>query len=523
MSVSFPTPQNFVYSNFKGIRTRNGINTGGTMSATVCQNIDFIPNTVGTDIQMRSTLGNVLVAQYPGFSLVKAFESIQDGVRHCIVYAENKEKGIVLEYSYTTTVFYQLIDNLTVTGQANGITMNDTAYDVFVITNGIEYYSINFAVDPITQEIKPVYDGKPLTGLSLAEKDGSLVIGQLNGGGVLMGSRQGDIYDWDYAVTADDKTKPWYQLFGKGITAVVPFIDGLLVFTKDDSTLLTGNPADLTSFVRYDATIGGCMSFESWVYHDKYLFFYDDVQKNMYYYTQIDTGQKILGEPIAVEVQKYFDGIKKMQLVSYIGENRSEIWVLTDKFKLIYDYYVGEWSERVCQDINSYFVYDNAVYSTTPDGKILKEKEGDYNCEFDGVFYPSIYTMQTINLGSYSNMKEMEMQPIFTVTDNFENKFWVECIIDGKKTKSKYVQMFSKGGVWGDDKDTLAVPASEKFDTATFASENDSITHQVKGKFISNWYYLQFIIRTEELGQDFNIMAMELKGITQETDTTGRK
>jgi hypothetical protein len=222
-------------------------------------------------------------------------------------------------------------------------------------------------------------------------------------------------------------------------------------------------------------------------------------------------------------VQKYFDGIKKMQLVGYIGENRSEIWVLTDKFKLIYDYYVGEWSERVCQDITSYFVYDNAVYSTTPDGKILKEKEGDYNCEFDGVFYPSIYTMQTINLGSYSNMKEMEMQPIFTVTDNFENRFWVECIIDGKKTKSKYVQMFSKGGVWGDDKDTLAVPASEKFDTATFASENDSITHQVKGKFISNWYYLQFTIRTEELGQDFNIMAMELKGITQETDTTGRK
>ena len=39
MVTSFPTPQGFVYSNFKGIRTRNGINTGGTMSATVCQNI----------------------------------------------------------------------------------------------------------------------------------------------------------------------------------------------------------------------------------------------------------------------------------------------------------------------------------------------------------------------------------------------------------------------------------------------------------------------------------------------------
>ncbi len=521
--VTFPTPANFVYSNFKGIRTRNGINSGGVMSATVCQNIDFVPNTVGTDIQIRSTLGNKLVAQYPDYSLIKGFESVQDRTKHCLLYAENSEKGMLLEYKFESDTFEIIQDDLLVTGQANGITMNDTAYDVFVFTNGLDYYSVNFATTPITQVINPVYNDQRVTGLALAEREGSLVIGQYDGFGLVIGSKQGDIYDWDYAQTADDKTKAWYQLFGKGITAVVSYIDGLLAFTKDDSTLMTGNPADLSTFARYDASIGGCMSFESWLYHDKYLFFYDDTQKNLYYYTQINTGQKILGEPVATEVQKYFDGLNKLQLVGYIGENRNEIWLLSDKFKLVYDYFVGEWSERVCQDINSYFVYDNAVYSTTPDGKLLREKDGDYNGEFDGVFYPSIYSMQTINLGSYSNMKEMEMQPLFTVTDNFENKFWVDCVIDGKKTKSKFVQMFSKGAVWGDDTDPVNVPSNQQFDVATFASDDDSITHQVKGKFISNWYYLQFTIRTEELGQDFNIMALELKGITEETDTIGRK
>lgn len=518
--VTFPTPQSFVYSNFKGIRTRNGVNTGGAISAIVCQNVDFIPNTVGSDIQIKSTRGNTLLAQYPDFSLIKGFETVQDGVKHHLVYAENEEKGILLEYIAFEDRFEVIQDNLLVTGQANGITMKDTAYDVFIFTNGKDYYSVNFAATPITQVINPVYEGKQLTGLSLCEKDGALVIGSEEFA-IVMGSRQGDIYDWDYVETADDKTKPWFYPFGKGVTAVVPYIGGLLVFTADDSTLLTGNPADLASFERSDSSLGGCMSFESWCQHDKYIFFYDNNQKNIYYYTQIDTGQKILGEPIAPEVQKYFDDVKRLQFTGYVGENRNEIWILSDKFKLIYDYFIGEWSERVCQDISSYYVYDNAVYSTTPDGKILKEKESLDSCKFEEEFYPAVYTMQTINLGSYSNMKEMEMQPLFTVSDNNDNEFWVDCLIDGKKTKSKKVQMIVNGGVWGDDSDEIFPEC--QFDVSIFSSGSDHITHQLKGKFVSNWYYLQFTVRTEELGQEFEILAMELKGITVETDTIGRK
>ena len=699
--VTFPTPQSYTYSNFKGIRIRNGVNTGGAISAIVCQNVDFVPNTVGSDTQIKSTKGNVLVTQYPNYSIIKGFETVQDGQRYHLVYVEtngyskeefdlskftvvgsptitndgiasgfstnansvirtstinfgnnfilllefnsgdlanngdvvytaglmsisilstgkmryglssngtnfdilnNKEgslilnantnyllkitfdgnkysmfingvldkevtsnlvltndkylqlggvtnvttykfhgsidlkqlsitvdgkevfkgtktveypeKGMLLRYITYDNTFEVLIDNLLVTGKANGITMKDTAYDVFVFTNGKDYYSVNFSTTPITRVINPLYDGKKVTGLALAEKDGSLVIGQEEGFGIVIGSRQGDIYDWDYAVTADDKTKPWYQLFGKGVTAIVPYIGGLLVFTADDSTMLSGNPADLTSFEREDSSLGGCMSFESWCKHDKYLFFYDNTQKNIYYYTQIDTGQKILGEPIAPEVQQYFDDeVKRVQMIGFIGENRSEIWILSNKFKLIYDYFIGEWSERVCQDINSYYISDNAVYSTTPDGKILKEKEGAVSCVFDGMFYPAVYTMQTINLGSYSNMKEMEMQPLFTVSDNQDNIFVIDCLIDGKKTKTRRVQVIVNGAKWD----------LSKFDMSKFAKGSKSVTHQLKGKFVSNWYYIQFTVRTEEIGQEFNILALELKGITMETDTIGKK
>ena len=512
--VTFPTPQSYTYSNFKGIRIRNGVNTGGAISAIVCQNVDFVPNTVGSDTQIRSTKGNVLVTQYPNYSIIKGFETVQDGQRYHLVYVENDTKGMLIRYITYDNTFEVLIDNLLVTGKANGITMKDTAYDVFVFTNGKDYYSVNFNTTPITQVINPVYNKKKITGLALAEKDGSLVIGQEEGFGIVIGSRQGDIYDWNYAVTADDKTKPWYQLFGKGVTAIVPYIGGLLVFTADDSTMLSGNPADLTSFEREDSSLGGCMSFESWCKHDKYLFFYDNTQKNIYYYTQIDTGQKILGEPIAPEVQQYFDDeVKRVQMTGFIGDNRSEIWILSNKFKLIYDYFIGEWSERVCQDINSYYISDNAVYSTTPDGKILKEKEGAVSCVFDGVFYPAVYTMQTINLGSYSNMKEMEMQPLFTVSDDQDNIFVIDCLIDGKKTKTRRVQVIVNGAKWD----------LSKFDMSKFAKGSKSVTHQLKGKFVSNWYYIQFTVRTEEIGQEFNILALELKGITMETDTIGKK
>ena len=117
----------------------------------------------------------------------------------------------------------------------------------------------------------------------------------------------------------------------------------------------------------------------------------------------------------------------------------------------------------------------------------------------------------------------MEVQPIFTVTQNFSNTFLLTSIINGKKVKQKKIKMFSNSGIWGDDTNPEIIPSNQMWDVAEFATDDDSVTKQVKGKFIPNWFYVKFIIETTEIGEDFNILAFELKGLTEDTDTVGRK
>lgn len=517
--ASFPTPQSYKFNIFKGIRTRNGVASGGVISATECKNVDFVPSSYDAGVVIQTAKGNYKICEYTdGFTVIKGFETEQEGTKYELFYVENNSIGRLVSYNPALKTFTTLVDNLTKTGQANGITLKNLAYDVFVFTNGVVYYSVQLYPTTSIVQLSPEYDGTALTGLALAEQDGSLVIGGDNG--IVLASKKGDITDFNYNDTGD--TKAWYQIFGKKVTAVVNYIDALLVFTEEDSTVLSGNFSNPDTAVRSDASLGGCMSFESWCKHDKYLFFYDNRQKNIYYYMQNNYGQKVLGEPLAPEVQKYFNNLTKLQMTSYIGNNRSEIWLLSDNFKLIYDYFVGEWSERQCQPLSSYFVFDNEIYSTG-DNKVFKEKAGSI-CMFDGTFYPAKYAMQLINLGSFSNMKEMEIQPLISVTQDYNNTFYIDCEIDGKKVKTKYVEAYSMGAVWGDDTaQNDETPDNEIWDVQVYPSESDSVIQQIKGKFISNWYYLRFTLRTAEQGEDFSITGFELKGITQETDTIGRK
>lgn len=516
--VSYPTPSSIKFNTFKGIRTRNGISQGGVISATECKNIDFAPSSFDAGVNLRTSFGNVATAELSGayaeYTNIKGFEFDTEQGKLQLIYAESDTEGVLLDSDMAV-----IKDELTVTGQANGITMLDNAYNTFVFTNGIDFIAYCPDGNTTLQTLTPEYDGNAVTGLAICEQDGSLVIGCNEG--VVLASRKGDITDFDY-VTPTDTNKPWYQLFGKPVTAVVPYIDALLVFTEEDSTVLSGNMSDANLAKRADASLGGCMSYESWCKHDKYLFFYDNRQRNIYYYMQNDYGQKVLGEPIAPEVQKFFNDITRLQMVSYVGNNRSEIWILSNKFKLIYDYFVHEWSERYCQELTSYFVYNNEVYSTSAT-KILHEKAGNMGM-FDGVYYPSTYKMQLINLGSFSNMKEMEFQPLLSVTGDFNNTFVLDCQINGKKTKSKNIKMYFNGAAWADDTpQDENTPDNELWDVQFFPDEDESIVHQVKGKFISNWYFLVFTIRTEEQGDDFSITCFELKGITEEADTVGVK
>lgn len=564
--VSYPTPQSVQFNTFKGIRTRNGLASGGVISAVECKNIDFVPSSYDAGINIATSLGNVkvyeLTGDYVNYNIVKGFEFESENATHLLFYCEYETNGVLLEYSngqfsliadsysyYDPTEEQEEnrwktqeidpTDWLTATNKANSIVIRK-AYNTFVFTNGVDYYiwtpdaeqSVNILkkIQPKKDNYDPTtgdyVDTTIVTGLAMAEYNGALAVG--GNEGLLAVSRADDITDFDNI--NDDSNNAWFEYFGKPITAIVSMTGGLIVFTDEDNTVITGTTADTRD--RKNASLGGCLSFESWVKHDKYLFFYDNKQKNVYYYTQNDYGQMVLGEPVAPEVQKYFSSINRLQMTSYIGNNRSEIWVLTDKNKLLFDFFVKEWSERVCQNLNGYFVYDNDVFSVAGK-KCFKEKSGNIGV-FDGVFYGSEYKTQIINLGSFSNMKEMEFQPLLSVATDYNNIFYIECLIDGKKTKTKYAKMFNDRAVWGDDTEQdESTPDNELWDMQIYPIEDGSVIQQIKGKFISNWYYLQFTFRTykketdnpndNEFGNDFSINCIELKGITQETDTTGRK
>ena len=328
----YPNSLSVKFNTFKGIRTRNGIAANGVISSVTCQNIDFAASSYDAGVVIQTSLGNVKICEYlSGYTLVKGFEFEIENNTLLIFYAEEDEaeigtanKGKLLVYNFSTNTFtpistYTYIDDnedeqtesvtLTKTGEANAITMIDNAYNTFVFTNGIEYYAYCPDGTTIMQKLNPTYTDNngneiAVTGLAMCEQDGSLVIGSKQG--LVIASAKGNITDWDYNA-AESATKPWIQYFGKPVTAVVPYIDALLVFTPEDSTVLSGNFSNPTTSgaTRQDASLGGCMSFESWVKHDKYIFFYDNNQKNIYYYMQNDYGQKVLGEPIAPEVQSF--------------------------------------------------------------------------------------------------------------------------------------------------------------------------------------------------------------------------
>lgn len=509
---------NLVFNTFKGIRKINGVSSGGQLSAVECKNIEFVLSQSNGEINIKTTLGNIKINEINGYALIKGFESIQDGTKYCFIYAESATIGRLYQYNPTANTFTVLVDNLSVTGKANGITMTNSAYDVFVFTNGIEYRRISFAQNPQVATLSPTYNSVAVTGLVLEEQDGSLVIGCDNG--IVLASRKGDITDYNY-VTPTDSNKAWYQIFGSPVTAIVNYNSGLIVFTAEKSTLLIGNMSEAASAQRQESKQGGCFSFESWTIHDNLLFVYDDVQKNIYCYNTNTVGQTVINSPVAKEVKDFFVGIEKFNIIKYIANNKSEIWINYNDKILIYDYLVQEWTERSCHPITNIFIFNNQIYSLNQ-GKLLQERTGN-DCVFDGVFYGASYKAQVINLGSWSNLKEMDLPPILTCVQNFNNKFWITVDIDGKKRKTKFVQMIGSPdtGIWGDDAATI--DDSCTWDTSIFASESDSVTQQVKGKSVSSWYYLQFTFYTEQQGQDFCIRSFELKEISEETDTIGRR
>lgn len=510
-----------IYQRFRGIREYNGVNSGGEISAIVANNVELVQTEVGSAVGIKSVEGNSIIYKMPaGYNILGIWASQQDDIIYKFIYAENDTKG-ALFYINLINEPEIVVDNLTKTGECNGITMSVGAFDVFVFTNGEEAKTVCFTGDSAYgEQVKTItakdYQGRSLKWLSMTEWNGFLVVASQYG---VHASHQSDIYTWND--NPQDIADAWYIDFSRRVTAVYGFTGGLYIFTNSDCTFLNTTPNDTANSVMKTSAGVGCYSYSSIINHDLYLFFYDDNQKNIYYLSATDTtGQIKPSGPVAKEIQSYFNSIKRFKMFSCIYNTRNEVWCLINDNILIYDYSQQEWLTRQEQSINAVALIQNRVYTGGSFGDVYVE---NINIDFSGQFFPCVYKTTFINLGSNSNLKKQKTPLLLVLNDNYTNDFWVELTCNSKPKNPKRVRVVSrKSGVYADDSEGDLIPANQKYGTALYSAENAYARKVVEISTPQTWYTLGVKIYTKEMGQGFYVYSMELKNTKVKTKTRGR-
>lgn len=512
--------QPLIYERFKGIREFNGVNSNTEISAITASNVELVQSEIGNATSIKSIYGNSIVYSLPAdFRIKGIFKSVQDFVTYIFIYAENEEKG-VLYYINLADKPEVIIDNLTKTGECNGLTMSSSAYDVFVFTNGIEAKTVCFTTDSAYGDrIKTITaednQGRSIKWLSMTEWNGFLVVASEYG---VHSSHQNDIYTWNE--NPQDVADAWYIDFSKKVTAVFAFTGGLYIFTGEDCSLLNTTPNDtINSIMKTSAGIG-CYSYKSLVKHDLYLFFYDNNQKNIYYLAATDTtGQIRPNGPAAKEVQSYFSGVKSFKMYSCVYNTRNEVWCLIDDKILVYDYTQQEWVTRQEQDLKAVALVNNTIFTGGDSGDVYAENT---SLDFSGQFFPSVYKTTFINIASNSNLKKQKTPLLLTLNANFTNEFWVQLTVNNKEKNPKKVKLHRNSqGIFALEDGSPSTP-NMRFGTAKYSEENTYKKTVVEISTPQTWYTIGVKIYTDELGQGFFINSMELKNIKVKTKTKGR-
>lgn len=507
-----------IIEQFKGIREYNGVTNGNAISALSAQNVEIVQAETGSNTALKSVAGNKIAYELPSsYKIIDIFESNQEDVSYIMIYAENDTKGTLFYVDPLTLTVQTIIDDFTKTGEANGITMSSSAYDVFVFTNGKEAKTVCFTEDSAYgDKVKTItakdYQGRNIHWLSMTDWNGFLVVASEYG---VHSSHQNDIYTWNE--NPQDVADAWYIDFSKKVTAVVSFTNGLYIFTKDDTTFLSATPNDMSNSVMKTAAMNGCLSYKSLVKHDTYLFFYDPKQKNIYYMTITDTGQTRPTGPVAKEIQSYFAHVKNVRMTSCIYATRNEIWLKIDDNLLIFDYTQQEWIKRAEQDITAIALIQNNVYTAYSNHVYVE----NVNLDFDGVFFPAEYKATMINLGSNSNLKKQKTPLLIVVDNNYVNDFWVELTVNGKKKNPKHIKVpiVASGYYAGNEDEATDL---NTYGTAKYSGNDDYAKKVVEVSTPQTWYTLAFRIYTDALEQGFFINSIELKNIKIKTKTKGR-
>jgi len=489
-------------NNFGGIRERNAAFSNEAITAQDIQNVELYYTGTNSGVGIRTVKGNVSInSDLEGSAkIIKLFESTQKTKKYFFVYAETATVGTLYYKDSQTGHLVALKTNLTPTGMANGFDVMQGWSDLFFFTNGQEMFTVEMdVINEQTQLPENIIvdmeltdrDERAVYGINALIFDNRLWIARDN---IIWYSKQADIYEFDSA-DPEVTTSSGYIERLKNITAIHEYLGTLAVFFADSSEQIS--VSDGTFSIGQESP-GGCAGFNSLVFHDTNLYFYDDIKKSVFSFRQVITGEKTLGENVAVEIQSILnkidsDKLDKIQAYSVFIEGRNEIWWIlptTETYTvreddedvtkqasiiLIYDYLKGEWVKRKSQKINSVTVINGSLYSAADDGNILEEYKTD---TFNGDYIQHYYNCSPCNLRADNTLKVLCLPPRVSFDMPYSNQFYVEYIKNYntfKKPKTRFIKSKLKNylywgiGFWGvnfwADKHTSIVG---KLPTATF-------------------------------------------------------
>ncbi|MDR2902193.1 MAG: hypothetical protein LBU87_03705 [Lactobacillales bacterium] len=521
---------NLKVDRFLGIRLLNPIvdMQNGYLSAYDAKNVELRYAETSSNVGIYSMKGRQKIATLEGKKIIGQWESIQLGVRYWLVYAIDDAKGYLYHYKPSAGTFDLLYDDLSPVPKANGITTAQGFDDVFVFTNGVDdYVAVMMSADEKCKCLDAVdAEGRNIRGLILKMHNGRLVT---NCGNRIHWSRTGDIYDWSSSDTGY-VTNAAYQEFDSDVTAAEVYGDALVVFTNTHSVQFQGNPGDVSSFSRSEATGGGCAGPMAVCKFDNKLFYYDAKARNVFAYYLYDSGQTRPSDGLAGNMLKFFAQIDENKLgqisiVAVSSSNKSELWfhlpLLEGSVILIYDYLKQEWVCRDMGPLTSIQAISGDVYGAHED-MLVKEDSGDTVL---GEFYPCEYTCHTIDLGSDSNLKIPKMPLIFTFDTHYSNNFSLEFMIDERTDTAKIKRIEKQGDaflIWATEDGAIGgVWAHDDGEGGYYWNYDDAFdsTYNLHGLVPFRQLRLKFY--TEKSGDSFGIKRIEMKRVKIKTKMIG--
>lgn len=447
-----------ICNRFGGIRQKNAIFSSDIITAQDIQNVELYDTGTNGGVGIRTAKGNVSINDtlVGTEKIINIFQSIQNEQKYCFVHTETDTEGKLYLYDIESKTLILKKSGLKITGLSNGFDIAQGWSDLFFFTNGSEMFTVELAsLDKEIVDMKPTdRDGRSVIGINAALWGGRLWIFNKN---ILWYSVTSNIYDFK---TADSewKTSAGYIETIKNITAIYPYLGSLAIFYEDSSELLSESDGN---FSRNEESPGGCAGCNSLVFHDTNLYFYDDTKKSVFSFKQVISGEKTLGENVAIEIQEELknidrDKLNNIKTLSVFLEGRNEIWWLIPSDDenystiLIFDYLKGEWIKRKSQKINSMQIVSNLLLSAGNDGNILEE----YNSNlFNGEFIEHYYKCSPLNLGAMNTLKVLVFPPRASFDLPYSNNFYVKYEKNYnyfKKPKIKYIKTKYKNFLYWD-------------------------------------------------------------------------